>query len=227
VPHLSAARRLLLVAATVTLSLLLPLAGVGTSRALAVDECYVQLKAPAKIVVDRYYKAVEVSLKDSCGIAEYASFYEYGPRGMDNIFIFDGNATDTWDIYAWQTLGTFKTRLGGAWDQDSNELDFVSTTTKVKLGTKAKIATTRSGSKVKVAVTSTSWSPDKERQVAWNASSAKVQYQTKSGWKTLKSVTLKKGKATVTTTSKAKRTYRFVTAETGTRFGATSATSKR
>lgn len=199
----------------------------SAAPAAADDSCYVKLDAPSKIKIDRPYKKVDVNLIDSCGIAEYAAFTEYGPRGLDNIFIFDGNDSDVWDVYAFQTTGTFQTRLSGAYDSSYNEIDYRSTTTKIKLGTRASISSSRSGSKVKLTVKASSYRPFDEKYAAWNPSSAKVEYRSHGHWKTLKNVKLKGGKATVTRKVSAKRTYRFTVAESGSRWGTTSHTTRR
>jgi hypothetical protein len=192
------------------------------------DGCYVQLDAPTSIKIDRPYKDVKVSVYDSCGVAEYASFDLYGSAGWDNIFIFDGNAVDHWDVYDdWQKPGRYTTRLSMAYDSDYNDLGFEPTTTTVKLGTKAYTSTKRSGKKVTIKVGAKSYAPDHNAYRAWNASSARIQYKSGSTWKTLKTVKLKKGAASYSYKIKSKRTYRFVIGETSTRFGATSSTSRR
>lgn len=217
-----------LVAALTTTALAVTGVVATAPAASAEPGCYVQLKAPAKITIDRYYREVRTSLVDSCGIADYVSFDLYGTRGWDNVFIFDGNATDLWDVYQWQDLGRFTTRVSSAHDADYNDITVKPTTIVIKLGARAAISSKRtSKTKVKLSVTATSYSTSSEKFTGWNASSAKIQYKSGTTWKTLKTVKLEGGKASYTTTSKAKRTYRFVTAETGTRFGAVSAGTTR
>lgn len=217
-----------LVAALTTAALAVTGVVATAPAASAEPGCYVQLKAPAKITIDRNYKAANTSLIDSCGIAEYASFDLYGSRGWDNIFIFDGTTTEIWDIYDWQDLGTFTTRGSLALDSNYDDMAFKSTTIKIKLGARAAISSKRtSKTKVKLSVEATSYSTGSEKFTGWNASSAKIQYKSGTTWKTLKTVKLKGGKASYTTTSKAKRTYRFVTAETSARFGAVSVGTTR
>jgi hypothetical protein len=194
------------------------------------SDCYVQLKAPSTVKIDRYYQKINVSLIDSCKIADFTGITLYGSRGLQDVFIFDGTTTTNWNVYADQTtLGTLTTDPSDslALDADENEITVKPTTVKVKLGTKAYVSTKRSGKKVTIKATAKNWDVKSESYKAWNASSAKIQYKSGSTWKTLKSVKLKKGSASYSYKIKSKRTYRFVTGETATRFGATSATSRR
>jgi hypothetical protein len=223
----SRSRRLVAIGAALALASAASITAAPVASAKA--ECYVALKAPARVAVDRSYRDVSVSLKDPCGVADYAAFYLYGPEGIDDIFLFeDGDTTDHLDVYDWRTLGTFTTREGGAWDADANELGFRATTIKIKLGTRAAVSAKRgSRNKVTVTASSTSYSPTKGTFTAWNAGSAVLQYKSGTTWQTLKSLKLKSGKASYSYTSKARRSYRLVTGETSTRFGATSGSATR
>jgi hypothetical protein len=206
--------------------------GIGIAAPVAADadvssDCYVQLDAPSKVTIDRRYKDVRVYVIDSCGIADYASFDLYGPDGWDDVFIFDGNDVDHWNVYNWQTPGRYTTRLSGAWHANDNDLGFEATTTTVKLGTKADVSTKRSGKMVTIAVSAKTYSPSRDSNVAWNATSAKIQYKSGSTWKTLKTVRLKSGKASYSYQVSSKRSYRFLVGETSNRWGSTSNTSTR
>ncbi len=220
-----------LVAAAVGASALV--AGVAAPTVAAADtrsSCYVQLKAPSTVTIDRHYRRVAVSLIDSCKTAEFAGIALYGSRGFEDGFIFDGNTTTSWNVYSGQTtLGTLKTNPDDsvAYDSDENEITVKPTTIKVKLGSRAYVGTARKGSKVTVKASATSWDVKSEKYKAWNAGKATIQYQSGSSWKTLKTVKLKSGAASYSYSTKSTRTYRFVVAEDGTHFGATSSTSRR
>jgi hypothetical protein len=212
------------------LALVVTAADPGTQPARAdIDSCKVSLDVPAKIAIDRPYKAVKVKVFQSCYFDPYyASIKEYGPRGLNAVFIFDWeHNTDIWDIYSYQALGTYRTRLGAAYDSNGYPFGFESSTTVIKLGSKASLSTRRSGSYVHLSVNSKAWSPNSDKFIGWNSNSAKIQYSTKSGWKTIKTVKLTKGKATVKVSAKHKRTYRFITASDGSHWGSTSKSSRR
>ncbi len=208
-------------------------AGVGSPTVAAADtrsDCYVQLKAPSTVKIDRYYQRITVSLVDSCKIADFAGIALYGSRGFQDGFIFDGNTSTRWDLYADKTaLGTLRTEPADsfAMDVDENDITVKATSIKVKLGTHAYVNTKRKGKKVTIKVNAKSWNVKSETYQAWNAPSAKIQYLSGSTWKTKKTVKLKNGSASYSYKTTSKRTYRFVVAEDGTHFGATSSTSRR
>lgn len=220
-----------LVAAAVGTSALV--AGVAAPTVAAADtrsNCYVQLKAPSRVTIDRHYQRVALSLIDSCKIADVAGIALYSSHGFEDGFVFDGKTTSSWNVYSGETtLGTLKTEPDDsfAWDADDNDITVKSTTITVKLGSHAYVGTARKGSKVTVKASATSWDVRSEKYKAWNAGKATVQYQAGSTWKTLKSVKLKNGAASYSYSTKSKRTYRFVVGEDGTHFGATSSTSRR
>jgi hypothetical protein len=208
-------------------------AGVAAPTAAAADtksNCYVQLKAPSTVKIDRHYQRVTVSLIDSCKTAEFAAIALYSSRGFEDGFVFDGRTTSSWNVYAGKTtLGTLKTNPDDslAYDSDENEIAVKPTTIKVKLGSHAYVGAARKGSKVTVKASATSWDVKSEKYKAWNAGKATIQYQSGSSWKSLKTVKLKNGAASYSYSTKSTRTYRFVVGEDGTHFGATSSTARR
>ena len=220
-----------LVAAAVGSSALV--AGVAAPTVAAADtrsDCYVQLKAPSTVKIDRYYQRVNVTLIDSCQIADFAGIALYGARGMEAGIVFDQTHSARWDVYAPRiSLGTLTAdpQDSLALDEDENEITVKPTTVKVKLGTHAYVGTARKGSKVTVKASATTWDVKSEKNKAWNAGKATIQYQAGSSWKTLKAVRLKNGAASYSYSTKSTRTYRFVVGEDGTHFGATSKTSRR
>ena len=107
------------------------------------------------------------------------------------------------------------------WDYISRD-DFTKGSFYVRAHVKAGLTTKRSGSKVTLSATAKRYSLDAWGYKSYSPKKAKFQVKTGSGWKTLKTVTLKKGKAKHTVKSKAKKTYRFVTVTTSTSAGSTS-----
>lgn len=92
--------------------------------------------------------------------------------------------------------------------------------------TYASLSTKRNGKTVALTSTTKVYNPEDDRQVNYNA---KVKFQVKSGskWKTIKTVTAKKGKATYKVKTKSKKTDRVTFSQVSWATGATSKTSKR
>lgn len=90
----------------------------------------------------------------------------------------------------------------------------------------ASLSTKRSGKTVTLTSTTKVYSPEDYGKVNYNP---KVKFQVKSGskWKTIKTVSAKKGKATLKVTSKGKKTYRVTFDQVSWATGATSKTAKR
>lgn len=90
----------------------------------------------------------------------------------------------------------------------------------------ASLSTKRSGKTVTLASKTKVYNPEKYGKVNYNP---KVKFQVKSGskWKTIKTVTAKKGKATYKVKTKSKKTYRVTFSQSSWATGATSKASKR
>lgn len=90
----------------------------------------------------------------------------------------------------------------------------------------ASLASKRSGKIVTLTSTTKVYNPEDDRRVTY---SPKVKFQVKSGskWKTLKTVTAKKGKATYKVKTKSKKTYRVTFSQASWATGATSKSVKR
>lgn len=74
---------------------------------------------------------------------------------------------------------------------------------------KSTLTAKRLGSRVLLTAKAEVYSPDKYRYSQYNAKGAKFQVKSGKTWKTIKSVNLAKGKATVTLTQSRKKTYRL------------------
>ena len=90
----------------------------------------------------------------------------------------------------------------------------------------ASLSTKRSGKTVTLSSTTKVYKPEHDRKVSY---SPKVKFQVKSGskWKTIKTVTAKKGKATYKVKTKSKKTYRVTFSQVSWAAGATSKSAKR
>ena len=90
----------------------------------------------------------------------------------------------------------------------------------------ASLSTKRSGKTVTLTSTTKVYNPERYGKVNYNP---KVKFQVKSGskWKTIKTVTAKKGKATYKVKTKSKKTYRVTFSQVSWATGATSKSVKR
>ncbi|MFF5794066.1 hypothetical protein ACFY5D_18650 [Paeniglutamicibacter sp. NPDC012692] len=101
--------------------------------------------------------------------------------------------------------------------------DYTSKTFYVRGKTKSSLSAKRSGSKVTLTAKAQVYTPNKYRYAQYNATGAKFQVKSGSTWKTLKTVKLKSGKASVTVKQSKKKTYRLYIPKAS---WATSTTSK-
>lgn len=102
-------------------------------------------------------------------------------------------------------------------------IDYTSKTFNVRGKAKSSLSAKRSGSKVTLTGKAQVYTPNKYEFTKYNAAGAKFQVKSGSKWKTLKTVKLKKGKASVTVKQSKKKTYRLYIPKAS---WATSTTSK-
>lgn len=89
---------------------------------------------------------------------------------------------------------------------------------------KAALKGKRKGSTVTLTASAQRYNPELNKYVGHGAKKARVQVKSGKKWKTVKTVNLKKGKATVKLKTKLKKQYRFVFDQTSATTGATSKT---
>lgn len=194
------------------------------------SSCAASISMPSKVVIDRSYREVKVTLKDPCKrISGSAYSYLYGKDGIEEVFLFSGGSrTEYWDVYDWSvTPGTFKTRDSSARDKNYKPVWVKETSTKAKYGTKSSLSTSRSGSKVTFSVSSTAYSPTYEAYRPWTAKKAVIQKKVGSEWRYFRTVPLSGGKGKISATASAKATYRVSVTEDWARWSNTSNTSTR
>lgn len=129
-------------------------------------------------------------------------------------------------------LGKFVLGPSEVWAHNSSYSKYVDRTdyTKgsfyVRGKTYASLSTKRSGKTVTLTSKTKVYNPEKYGKVNYNP---KVKFQVKSGskWKTIKTVTAKKGTATYKVKTKSKKTYRVTFSQVSWATGATSKSSKR
>ncbi|WP_181276122.1 hypothetical protein [Brevibacterium oceani] len=138
-----------------------------------------------------------------CPSLEGLGKYRIGPSEVDMEYV-DADYDTHWDARTDKTKGYFY----------------------VRGKTYASLSSKRSGSTVTLTSTTKVYNPEKYGKVNY---SPKVKFQVKSGskWKTLKTVTAKKGKATYKVKSKSKKTYRVTFSQVSWATGATSKSVKK
>lgn len=101
-------------------------------------------------------------------------------------------------------------RVFGQYTTDYRDYtDNTSKTFQVRGKTKSTLTAKRVGSKVTLTAKAQVYSPEKYRYAQYNGVGAKVQVKSGKTWKTVKTVNLKKGQASVTLKDSKKKTYRL------------------
>lgn len=95
------------------------------------------------------------------------------------------------------------------WSDYSKYTDNTSKTFYIRGNTKSTLTAKRSGSRVTLTAKAQYYAPDKYRYAQYNAQGAKLQVKSGSTWKTIKTVNLSKGKASITIKQSKKKSYRL------------------
>ena len=133
---------------------------------------------------------------------------------------------------SFEGLGKFTVGPSDVWANNASysklvdRTDYTKSSFYVRGKTYASLATKRSGKTVTLTSKTKVYNPEKYGKVNY---SPKVKFQVKSGskWKTIKTVTAKKGKATYKVKTKSKKSYRVTFSQSSWATGATSKSSKR
>ena len=165
---------------------------------------------------------VDVDVTRSGGIVDYVSFSH------------DGNTKRARSMVCpdWSGLGKYTLGPSDVWANNSSFSKYVDRTdyTKgyfyVRGKAYASLSSKRSGSTVTLTSSSKVYHPERYGKIKY---SPKVKFQVKSGskWKTLKTVSAKKGTATYKLKSKSKKYYRVTSSQVSWATGATSKSVKR
>ncbi|WP_230748323.1 hypothetical protein [Brevibacterium sp. CCUG 69071] len=165
---------------------------------------------------------VDVDITRQGGLVDYAFFQNGGNTKRDRVMVCPD----------WTGLGKYTMGPSEVWANNSSYSKYVDRTdyTKgsfyVRGKASASLATKRSGSTVTLTSKTKVYNPEQYGKVNYNP---KVKFQVKSGskWKTIKTVTAKKGKATYKVKSKSKKTYRVTFSQVSWATGATSKSAKK
>jgi hypothetical protein len=209
---------------------LLPLSLLAAPSAQAAPSC--NISTPSKVAITQPYRAIKATFSSGClSYAETASWDLMHPRyGYTGSFWFDGGSTDVYDFYDWEPVGVYSVRPDGAYDYDWDELAQNTRTMTIKYGSRQYISSSRSGSTVTIAGTTTRYSPRAGTYAALSGQRVYLQSQACStcAWKPVTSTTTNRyGKVTFKRTSSTARYWRLKTVDSSNTFGRTSATSRR
>lgn len=169
--------------------------------------------------------SVDTDVHGRNGLSTWASFASYSGGTKDRVQICPSS-----DGLGKYTLGPSEVRAYSYGDysdyQEIERADHTKGSFYVRGKAYASLSTKRSGKTVTLTSTTKVYSPEDYSKVNYNP---KVKFQVKSGstWKTIKTVSAKKGKATLKVTSKGKKTYRVTFDQVSWATGATSKTAKR
>ncbi|WP_172172369.1 hypothetical protein [Brevibacterium sp. CT2-23B] len=170
---------------------------------------------------------VDTDVRGRHGWADTAWFSDYSGSKKDRIMICPSS-----DGLGKYTLGPSEVRAyyyGGSSYNGYGEVeraDYTKGSFYVRGKSYASLSTKRKGSTVTLTSSSKVYHPEHYGKINYNP---KVKFQVKSGskWKTLKTVTAKKGKAVYKVKSKSKKTYRVTFGQVSWATGATSKSVKR
>lgn len=175
---------------------------------------------PSKVTIDQPYRGLTTRLAYDCAAAgvTYASWdFMHPSQGFQNIEIFDGTSTETWDVYDWEPTGTYTVRPSLVQTGDYRDVVTQNTaTTTVKLGARLTATGKRANGKLTLSTTAKVYSPKTD---AWvGRSKVKVSLMRKapgsSTWTWVKSATAtRSGKVSLSVVPKAGQ-YRLQVGET-------------
>lgn len=171
------------------------------------------LSAPSRVAISRPYLGLPIKATGACTTKPGGGAWElvHPSRGGGEIAIFDGVATDTWDLYSDDSIGQQTWRPLGSSDPAGNELTQNAPVSTVKLAAGAWISSSRTGDVVTLKGTSLLYSVSNNNFFKRSAGGV-FQFRERgtTQWKTLKSVwTTSKGEVTMAYRYSKTRDYRF------------------
>lgn len=187
---------------------------------------------PVKTYVYMSYKVkksdgwlVDTGVYGRHGKAEEASFYSsFSPDNKDRVTLYpDESGLGRYTLGPSEVESDYDNGWKTVWEDFT---DYTKGSFYVRGKTYASLTTKRSGKTVTLSSKTKVYNPEKWAKVNY---SPKVKFQVKSGskWKTIKTVTAKKGKATYKVKTKGKKTYRVTFSQVSWAAGATSKSVKR
>jgi hypothetical protein len=205
--------------------------GVAIAPAASAAPCELFGDLPARVSIDRPSVQVPVVLRGCDGALDYAAANVYGPPGNAGFLLWDANRTDYWNAYDFTvTPGTYNTNDGHGYTTVFEAASWRGDTTVVKYGTWAGVSAARAGTRVTLSALATRYNPAGNNFVPYGNRVIAFQHclTDVSGCSTLAyAVTNSAGRATITVTAPALRSYRVTYGEGTSFWGSTSARVRR
>lgn len=120
---------------------------------------------------------------------------------LTGLGVYTVGPADVWARYAYKEDGESFGAVRTYWDNTKTSFN-------VRGKTTSSLTAKRSGKKVTLTAKATVFSPEKDRYAQYNPKNAKLQVKSGKTWKTIKTLKLNKGKASITLKDSKKKTYR-------------------
>lgn len=164
------------------------------------------------------YNTIKVKRTVSSSVEDFDIFTDVTRNGYveDAAWYFGSDVSERIFICDWQGLGAYKVGPSDVFGFKRNyytPFDYVDRTSKtfyVRGKAQAGISSSRKGNDVTVNVSARYYNPSAMRYSYYSPTGVKIQRKTSSGWKTIKTVSLQRGKASYRTYKPAKAYYRAV-----------------
>jgi hypothetical protein len=205
--------------------------GIAVAPTASAASCTYFADLPAKVSIDRGSVQVPVVLRGCEGIFDSAYTNVYGPPGVVDFLYWNAGRTDYWTAYDWEvTPGVYNTNDGSGYSTGFEPAAWRGDKTTVKYGTRAGVSATRSGSHVTITATASRYSATARRFVPYANRVVAIEHcLTNTSGCSLRAYakTDAAGRARITISAPALRSYRVTFGENSTYWGATSARYRR
>lgn len=121
--------------------------------------------------------------------------------GSYGLGVYTVGPADVWAQYLYKENGETTSDTRSYWDTTRKSFN-------VRGKTKSSLTAKRSGKKVTLTAKASVFSPEKDRYAQYNPKNAKLQVKSGKSWKSVKTLKLNKGKASVSLKDSKKKTYR-------------------
>lgn len=201
--------------------LVAPFSLIAARPAAAYGSC--SILPQSRVVISAPYTKMSIRYGGNCAGVAYASWWAYHPtQGIQAVAVYgEDNAAD---VYDWDPVGRWEWRPSSGWDADYNDIRQNTAYTDVRLGSKAYLKVSRSGSRVTIWTRDSRYFPEQQRWNFYGGWRGVIQwrYVGYQSWHNLKSVTLNRYGVYQMTYANAVREYRVVYPSNGIVWGSTS-----
>lgn len=194
------------------------------------------ISVPSTVAINAPYQEYKVNFSGTCTwrAGSSGAWKAVHPtQGLQDFYLYDRSSTyprtQYAGVYDFEALGKRAVRPAGAYDGNFNSLTQNTTAMTVKLGSRNKLTTSRSGSYVTLRSKVTRYSVNAEAHRAWSGATVKFYSKNADGSWTLRKTASSNTYGNTSTRLWAPKatTWKAVTSATSTTWGRTSATSLR